>query len=105
MAYARLVTWRLKPGRREEALEVFDRFSEEAKKINGFLGIFAFNSMDESNTAYVLSLWSSMESLNLANEEIFKPVMESVSDISLEHPVVKILETKELAGQTIRIPA
>jgi heme-degrading monooxygenase HmoA len=76
MAFARFVTWNLRPGTRDEALEILDGFSDEAKKTKGFKGIFAFRALDNPNTAYVLSLWDSEESLEAATNGLVPRVVK-----------------------------
>lgn len=105
MAFARFVTWNLRPGTRDQALEILDGFSEEAKKTEGFKGIFAFRALDDPNTAYVLSLWDSEESLDAAANGLVPRVVKAVGDRLVEPPVVKNMETRELAAQMISIPA
>jgi heme-degrading monooxygenase HmoA len=105
MAFARFVTWNLRPGTRDEALEILDGFSDKAKGTKGFKGIFAFRDLDNPNTAYILSLWDSEETLNAVASGLVPRVVKAVGDRLLEPPIVKSMEARELAAQTISIPA
>ncbi len=105
MVYANLVTWKLKPEMEEKWLESIDRMTEEGKNTKGFKGIFAFDSVNEPNTTYILSLWDSEESLDAAMEGIIKDIWDKLGDMATEPPSPKKLKVRELAAQMVSIPA
>ena len=105
MVYANLVTWKFKSGMREKALETIDKHGDEGMKTEGFKGMLAFDSVDDPNTAYILSLWDSEESLDEAREGLIKSIQGEIRDMAAEPPAMKILKAREMAAQMVSIPA
>lgn len=105
MVYANFVTWKFKPGMRDKGLDYIDSRSGEGMKTKGFKGVFAFKSTDDANTAYILSLWDSEESLDAAREGLIKSIQSGIMDMAVEPPKMVKLEAREMAAQKIAIPA
>ncbi len=103
--YANLVTWKLKSDMEEEWLKRIDETTDKAKNTQGFKGIFAFESVNEPNTVYILSLWDSEESLDAAMQGIVKDIWDKLGDMATERPSAKKLRGRELAAQMVSIPA
>jgi quinol monooxygenase YgiN len=103
MAFARLVNTKFKPGKRDEAIRIIDDAPKE--EVDGFKGILALLSIDDPNSATLISVWDSEESLNASQKSIFQDIMAATENLR-EGPLdVKNLKVREMRGQLILNPA
>jgi quinol monooxygenase YgiN len=86
MTYARIVTAKFKPGKREEGMRIIDEFKGYAEDPKGFQGILALLSTDDPDVATLVTMWDSEETLDTSREGIFNKVMVELEEL-LEGPV------------------
>jgi quinol monooxygenase YgiN len=103
MSYARLVTAKFKPGMREEAIKIIDGGPKEAEK--GFSGILTLLHEDDPDSATIISMWDSEDSLNASEQSIFRDLMKATEDLREGLPDVKNAKVREMRDQLIPIRA
>jgi quinol monooxygenase YgiN len=103
MAFARMVNTKFKPGTRDEAIKIIDASPKE--KVKGFQGILALLPMDDPNSATLISVWDSEESLNASQKGIFQDIMNATEDLRDGPMEVKNEKVREMRGQLIQVRA
>lgn len=103
MAYARTVTFRARPGKRENVVSTIDSFTGEGEELEGFMGITALLSTSDPDTGVMLTMWESEEALNSSYEGIVQKVMESVKEFLGEPPDIKHFRVREMTSQLIPV--
>jgi quinol monooxygenase YgiN len=105
MVIANFVTWKFKPGMREQAIRMIEEGSVEGRKTRGFSGLFIMKSMDDPDTGYVLSMWDSEESLDAALGGVIKRIQDSIRDMTTELPSMKRADAREVVALKKSTPA
>jgi quinol monooxygenase YgiN len=103
LAYARIVSTKVKPGQREEALRIIDEAPKE--KVEGFMGIIALLDEEDPDSMTVISVWDSKKTMDESSKSIFVDVMNNTKDVREGTPEVKNAKIREMRGQLVRIPA
>ena len=103
MAYARLVNMKFKPGTRDEAIKIIDDAPKQ--QVKGFKGILTLLPMDDSDSATIISVWDSEDSLMASQEGIFQDVMKATEHLREGPMVTKNVKLREMRGQLMLIPA
>jgi quinol monooxygenase YgiN len=103
MSYARVVTAKFKPGKREEALRIIDGGPKEREE--GFSGILALIHEDDPDSATIISLWDSEDTLNASEQGIFRNLMKATEEMRVGPPEVKNAQIREMRAQLIPIRA
>ncbi len=103
VAFARMLSTKFKPGKREEALKILDDSPKE--KVEGFMGILAFLHEDDPDSATIISVWDSKETLDSSAKGIFKNIMDDTEDLREATPDVKSGKVREMRGQLVPIKA
>ncbi len=103
LAYARMVNTKFKPGKREDALKIIDAGPKQ--DVKGFVGILALLDEDDPNSATIISVWDSKETLDASAKGIFKDLMDDTKDLREGPPEVKNSQTREMRGQLVPITA
>ncbi len=103
VAYARLLNTKFKSGKREEALKIVDDAPKE--DVEGFKGILALLSVDDPNSATIISVWDSEAALNASQKGIFQDIMKATEHLRDGPPEMKNVKVREMRGQLILIPA
>lgn len=98
MVIANFVTYKFKPGMREQAIRKIEEGSTEGRKTKGFSGLFLMKSMDDPDTGYVLSMWDSEGSLDAALDGVIKQIRGSISDMVTGPPEMKRLDAREIVA-------
>lgn len=103
VAYARLLNTKFKPGKRDEALEIIDDAPKE--RVEGFKGILALLSVDDPDSATIISVWDSEDTLNASQKGIFQDIMKATENLRDGPMEMKNVMVREMRGQLILIPA
>jgi heme-degrading monooxygenase HmoA len=98
-----MVTTKFKPGMREEALKVIDEGPKE--KVRGFSGILALLHEDDPDSATILSVWDSEETLNASEQGIFRDLMKATEEYRVGELDMKNAKVREMRGQLVPIRA
>ena len=90
--YARMSTWKFKPGKRAEAVKIVEESIEEIRKAKGFRAIMTLLPKDDPNTAKFLAVWDSEEDLNSSQQGIYTKVSGRAMPLSEKPPELKNFE-------------
>jgi heme-degrading monooxygenase HmoA len=103
VAFARMLSTKFKPGKREEAIKIIDDSPKE--EVEGFKGILALLPVDDPNSATIISIWDSEDTLIASQEGIFQEIMKATEDLRDGPPDVKNAKVRDMRAQLISIPA
>ena len=101
MTYARMINQKFKPGKREEALKIIDRAQKE--DVKGFKGIIALLHEDDPDSATVISLWDSEDTLRSSAEGIFHDLMDETEGLRAGPPEIINGKIREMRGQLVQV--
>jgi hypothetical protein len=93
---ANFVTWKFKPGMREQAFRKIKGGSVESRKAKGFSGLIMLRSMNDPDASYVLAMWDSEGSLDTATEGVIKRIQGSIGEMAAEPPDIKLVNAREI---------
>jgi quinol monooxygenase YgiN len=103
VAYARLINQKFKPGKREEAIKIIDDVPKE--RVKGFQGILALLSVDDPDSATLISVWDSEDTLMASQKGIFQDIMNATADLREGPPEMKNVKVRDMRGQLIPVRA
>ena len=90
LVLARISVWHFKKGKRGEALTELDNIlSNLTQQEEGFRGYISMFSLDNENTATILTLWQDQESLNASEKAIFTGKIKKVQELLEGHPQIE----------------
>jgi len=90
MVLARMSVWHFKNGKRESAFLELDRILNiSTRHTKGFRGYMSLLSVDDSNTATILTLWQDDESLKASEGGVFAEAIKKVQDSLASSPYIE----------------
>jgi len=90
LVLARISVWHFKKGKRGEALTELDSIlSKLTQREEGFQGYISMFSLDNENTATILTLWQDQESLNASEKALFTGKIKKVQESLESHPKIE----------------
>ena len=92
MLYARMTTWKIKPGKRAEALRMVEESVEEIRNAKGFRGILTLLPSDDPNGAMFIAIWDSEAALKASQKGVYKKVSSKTLPLAEKPPELKNME-------------
>lgn len=94
MVFARVSSWKFKPGQREEGGRTLEEYVESIPRAQkgfwgGFRGALTLLSMDDPDTAITITLWESEDYLKVSSTEIFQDAVGKIKQLLVAAPEVK----------------
>jgi quinol monooxygenase YgiN len=90
--YARMTVWKLKPGKRAEAIKIVEDSLEEIRKNKGFRALLTLLPSNDPNGAMFLAIWDSEEDLIASQKGIYSKVSGKAMPLAEGPPELKNLE-------------
>ncbi len=81
MAFARVVWWKTRSGKRDEAMKRMESFLDEAKATTGYRGLISLASMSNPDRITVISFWDSEAGMSDLQNGVYPKVVSALSDI------------------------
>ena len=81
MAFARVAWWKMKSGKRDEAMKRMDGFLDEAKATKGYRGLISLASISNPDRITVISFWDSEDGMRDLQSGVYQKVVSALSDI------------------------
>jgi heme-degrading monooxygenase HmoA len=98
-----MVSTKFKAGKRDEAIRIIDGFPKE--DVKGFEGILTLLPVDDPNSATIISVWDSEDSLNASQKSIFQDIMKATENLRDGPLDVRNTKVRDMRGQLIPITA
>lgn len=80
-AFARIAWWKIKSGKREEAVKRMEGFLDQTRASNGYQGLVSLLSMSNPDRLTVITFWDSEEAMNAVHSGVYQKVVAALSDI------------------------
>ena len=90
--YARMTTWKFKPGKRAEAVKIVEESLEDIREAKGFRGLLTLLSSDDRNVAMFLAIWDSKEDLIASQKGVYTKVAGKAKPLAESAPELRNVE-------------
>lgn len=103
MSYARLLTIKIRPGRKEEAIEIIDDFGKQPAE--GFEGMLVLLPTDDPDRVTFITLWDSERSMLNSQRDVVPKAVELLGDLVIGKAEIRNHQVREMRTQRALVRA